>query len=66
MSSIIIYQDILSSPSVDEKQTENSLREQGSNLMSEFFILNPTLHIHFLCLQRDVLLLSQILYVCLV
>lgn len=31
--------------------------------MPEFFILNLTLHIHFLCLQRDVSLLLQILCV---
>lgn len=35
--------------------------ELGSHLMPKFlFILNLTLHIHFLCLQRDVSLLLQI------
>lgn len=43
-----------------EKQTEKSLKELGSNSVSEFFILSHTLRIHFLCLQRDVSRLLQI------
>lgn len=58
MSGIIIYQDIFLFSLCVQKQTEKSLKKLGSHLMPKF--LNLTFHIHFLCLQRDVLLLSQI------